>query len=95
MVAEKVKGLQPITAERRSGEYENLLDAGVPDPAKVTRRRCKTRPRSPVCSCPPGRSSLASLRKAPLSRQVATAAWVMGLLIKATANRGAAGRPSF
>jgi len=38
VVAEKVKGLPPDHGlNAATGEYENLLDAGVPDPTKVTR----------------------------------------------------------
>jgi chaperonin GroEL len=35
--------------------YENLVQAGVIDPTKVVRTRCRTRPRSPACSSPPKR----------------------------------------
>jgi chaperonin GroEL len=32
-----------------TGEYVDLVKAGVVDPTKVTRRRCRMRPQSPVC----------------------------------------------
>ena len=46
-----------------TGEMVDLIEAGVIDPVKVTRRRCRTRRRSPVCCSPPRRSSPTSPRK--------------------------------
>ena len=31
-----------------TGEYGDLVEMGVLDPTKVTRARCRTRPRSPA-----------------------------------------------
>ena len=36
-----------------TGEIEDLVKAGIIDPAKVTRSPCRTRPPSPACCSPP------------------------------------------
>jgi chaperonin GroEL len=40
-----------------TGEYEDLVKAGIVDPKKVTRRRCRTRRASPACCSRPNASS--------------------------------------
>jgi len=58
VVVNKVKGLpvgQGLNAE--TGDYEDMVKAGIIDPAMVTRSACRTRPRSPRTSSPPSASS--------------------------------------
>ena len=51
VVAEKVKGLPADHGlNAATGVYENLLDAGVPDPTKVTCSALQNAARSQVCS---------------------------------------------
>jgi chaperonin GroEL len=35
--------------EAQTGELKDLVRAGIIDPTKVVRTRCRMRPRSPVC----------------------------------------------
>jgi chaperonin GroEL len=46
--AARVEG-RVLRLRRADGEYGDMVKAGIIDPTKVVRTRCRTRPRSPAC----------------------------------------------
>jgi len=61
-----------------TGEYEDLVKAGIVDPRKSPAVRCRTRRPSPACSSPPSASSPTFLKRTsrpPAAAVMAAATW--------------------
>ena len=70
IVVEKVKeAAAGVGYDAATGPYVDMIDSGIPDPAKVTRSALQTLPALLPCSSPPKQWLLTSLRKTKTQQQ--------------------------